>query len=37
MSYNKLPLKHAQPKGKWITIALIGIYIFIAIFIVVGS
>gem|GEM_PF-2600644 len=36
MSY-KLPLKQTQIKGKWITIALVGVYAFIAIFIVVNA
>lgn len=36
MSY-KLPLKHTQAKTKWITIALLGVYTFIAIFIVVNA
>lgn len=36
MSY-KLPLKQSHTKNKWITIALIGIYAFVAIFIVANS
>lgn len=36
MSY-KLPLKQTQAKGKWITIALVCVYIVVAVFIAVGS
>lgn len=33
----KLPLKHTQTNPKWVTIALLGLYAFVAIFIIVQA